>query len=582
VKLVCLGLLAALLSAQPAVFPLEEVQPGLEGTGKTVFSGAKVEEFHVRILGVLKNAGPKQSIILARLSGGPLEKTGILQGMSGSPVYIDGRLLGAVALAFPFTREPIAGIRPIEEMLRVSPSGGAGSAAARVSLWDRQLTHLFPRRQEFVSAGSRLVEIATPVSFGGFTAGTIDQFAPELTRIGLEPRGGIAGGGGSAGETVASSSIEPGSMISVLLLSGDMSIGADGTVTCIDGNRIYAFGHRFLSVGRTSLPFTRSEVLALAPNLSTSFKISASRETLGAVTADYSTAVSGELGLRAAMAPLTIHVRGPEGRSQYRMEMVNDSYLSPFLLQMALYSAIDATERTLGSSSISVRGRIEFENGIQPVRLDDMYAGAGNIPLQASLGTAIPMAYALQSGFSALKMKAVSVDVDVYNEKRYWQIDQVWPGKATVRPGESVELTVVLTGENGAEQTHRVTYKVPIGAPDGALHFTVADAATTNLTEYLYLAGEPKQSPEQVVSLLNGLRTNTGVYVRVWRAERGYRVRGRSLPAPPASVSLILGGKRSPAGGASVSYSSKLAELAIDLGTAVVTGSKTIQVEVKQ
>ena len=566
---------------------MRDLRGGQEGVGRTVFSGSEIEEFGVEILGVLENAGPRQSIILGHLSGGPLERTGVLQGMSGSPVYIDGKLVGAVALAFPFTSEPIAGIRPIEEMLR-RPANPVGQPIARASLLDRRLTSLFPEREEFLAAGGRLTEIATPVSFSGMTQRTIEEFAPELRAIGLEPRAGLAGGGSAGPAMGAPESVKPGSMISVLLLTGDMMVGADGTVTHVDGSEIYAFGHRFLSVGSTELPFTRSEVITLAPNLSTSFKISASRETLGAITADYSTAVAGELGRRAAMVPVAIKVFGHRGNNaaerlfEYGMEMVNDRYLAPFLLQMAVYSAIDATERTLGASSIALSGEITFDNGVTPIRLDDMYAGDGNVPRDASLGAAIPMAYLLQSGFDDLRLKGVTIEIRVFDERRLWQVDQVWPDKQKVRPGEELELSVVLIGDNGQERVHRAKYQVPVGAPEGTLNITVADAMTVNLSEYRHLADTRQRSSAQVVTLLNELRRNTSAYVRLWRYERGYTVQGHNLPAPPASVSLLLGRAQPAVGGASLSYSSKIAEIPVGAGDAVITGSKTIQVEVAE
>ena len=148
--------LAATIHAAPAIFPLKDIRAGQHGIGRTVFSGTRVEEFDVEILGVLENLGPKESIILGRLKGGPLEHTGVMQGMSGSPVYIDGKLAGAVALSFPFSKDPIAGIRPIEDMLRVQPDGPRVMA-----------------RERYVSRESRLEEIATPVSFSGFTSATL-------------------------------------------------------------------------------------------------------------------------------------------------------------------------------------------------------------------------------------------------------------------------------------------------------------------------------------------------------------------------------------------------------------------------
>ncbi len=582
------GLLVQALAAQTPIMPLAEVRAGMRGVGKTVFSGDRVEEFGVEILGVLENAGPKQSVILARLYGDPLEETGVLQGMSGSPVYIDGKLVGAVALAFPLATEPIAGIRPIEEMLQGAPPPAPKRAARQVTPWEKNLTRWLEGPAGFLAGGSRMMEIATPVSFSGFTRRTIDYFAPQLRALGLEPRQGMSGGGTRSAEVAPRAKLEPGSMISVLLVTGDMSVGADGTVTYVDGERIYAFGHRFLSVGATELPFARAEVLALAPNLATSFKISAARELLGAITADYSTAVRGELGRRAPLVPVSIRVKGPPRGAgaqrvfEYRMEMVNERFLTPFLVQMIVYSAIDATERTLGTETVVLRGEAEFENGIGPVRLDDVYAGEANVPVQASLGVAAPLAYLLQSGFDELRLKAIRLEVEVFPERRQWVIDQIWPSRKRVRPGESVDIMVALSGEDGAEQIHRVTYRVPPGAPTGPLYFTVADAMTTNLAEYYHLIGQRMRTPTQLVRLLNELRSNSGVYVRVWRPDRSYKVQGRSLPAPPPSVALVMGRTQPAAGGAATGYTSKVAELRIELGDAAVTGSKTIQVEVRE
>jgi hypothetical protein len=590
---VALSRLAALILAvislygQPGFFPLSEVRPGLRGTGKTVFSGDRVEEFSAEILGVLENAGPKQSVVLARLSGGPLDKAGVLQGMSGSPVYIDGKLLGAVAFTFAFSTEPLAGIRPIADMLRL-PGPGARPPQARVRLEDRQLSHVFEPPEEFVSGGGRLVEIATPLAFSGFTRGTLDFFAPQLRALGLEPAQGVSGGGTPPERLGDPRALQPGSAISVQLLSGDMSISADGTVTYIEDDRIYAFGHRFLSVGSTELPLARAEVLTVAPNLATSFKISAAREWMGAITNDFSAGVSGRLGRRAAMIPVSLSVRAwgegkqPERRTDYRLQMVNDRYLSPFLLQMAVYSAIDATERTLGTGSLAIRGRVEFQDGTAPLRVDEMYAGEGNVPLQVSLAAAVPMAFLLQGGFESLRPKNVELTIDVFNEKRQWQIDQVWPSRKSVRPGEEVELNILLAGDNGAELSRKARYRVPVGARPGTLNFTVADATTSNLADYQRLAGWKMRSANQLVSFLNGLRSNTHAYVRIWRAETGYRVQGLELPVPPASVALVLGRGQSAWSGAEMSSASEVAELRVDVGDAVVSGAKTIQVEIQE
>jgi hypothetical protein len=583
--------LAAALHAQTAFFPLKDVTPGLRGIGKTVFSGNRIEEFQVEVLGVLENIGPKQSLILARLSGGPLEKTGVLQGMSGSPVYIDGRLAGAVALAFPFAKEPIAGIRPIEEMVRVTEAGreSAPSQVARneVSLASllagRDLTRILPRRQEVSAGDTKLLDIATPVSFAGFTRETLDRFAPQLRALGLEPAQGLAAGGHADPHIGDPSTLKPGSMISVELMTGDMSIGADGTITYIDGSRIYAFGHRFLAIGSTALPFARAEVLALLPVMSSSFKISAPKEMMGAILQDRNTAIAGELGRAAAMAPVSISVsRAGRRLDSYQMELVNDRFLSPLLLQMAVFSTIDATERTVGASSFRVTGEVEFQGSAAPLKLNNMYAADTGSAMIASLSTAIPLAYVLQSGFDSLQVKKVSLDIESFDAKMQLQIDNVFVNRREVRPGEKVELTAILVGDNGSETARKVEYQVPLGATPGPLLFTVADGMTTNLTEFRQIIGAQPKSISQLISTVNNLRANTKAYVRVWRPEPAFQLEGEDFPDPPPSVALILAGAQTALGSVTQTRNSKLAELEIGAGDCAISGSKTIQVEVKE
>ena len=564
-RLIAAAIATAVLYAAPPIFPLKDIRAGQHGIGRTVFSGTKIEDFQVEILGVLENIGPRESIILARLKGGPLETTGVMQGMSGSPVYIDGRLAGAVALGFPLSKDAIAGIRPIEEMLRVDPDPkSAGNLAA-----------LPPPRRQVLAGDSRLEEISTPVSFSGFTAATLDHFGAQLRSLGLDPRQGVSGGGKPTGSLGDPSQIQPGSMISVQLLSGDMSVGADGTVTYIDGNRVYAFGHRFLAVGSTELPFARSEVLALLPNLSTSFKISAAREWMGTITEDLNSAVSGLMGRRAATVPLEIRI----GANAYHMSMVQDRVMTPLVMQMAVFSAIDQSQRSIGPATFSVRGHIDFDAG--SVRVDNVYSGDVSVAALASQGVATPLLYALSSGFDALKLKNAILEIAAVDRRSQMQIvDLAAPRQ--VRPGEDLDLTVALSGTNGVETLKNVRYRVPAGAPSGTLYVTVSDAAAMNMLELQPALGTPPQSPAQVLGLLNRLHSNTKAYLRLWRAESAYSVGGRDLPSPPPSLALILAHQQPGEMGLVNWRGSKLAEIEIPVGDNVVTGSKTVQVEVKE
>ncbi|HKD05791.1 MAG TPA: SpoIVB peptidase S55 domain-containing protein [Bryobacteraceae bacterium] len=575
---------AVFLAAEPCraaldIMPLKDIHAGMTGVGKTVFSGDKIEDFKVEILGILANTGPKQSLILARLSGGPLEHTGVMQGMSGSPVYIDGKLIGAVAMAFPFAKDPIAGVRPIEEMLRVDSMTSNPAPTRRAAVANGDLASVFPARGVAGFGDTRMMDVATPVSLSGFTSGAVERFSAGLRALGLEPRQGISLGGAPEMRMGDPSMLKPGSMISVELMTGDMSVGADGTLTCIDGDRVYAFGHRFLAVGPTELPFTRSEVMTLLANVNTSFKISSAHELMGVISQDRDSAITGLVGKRAATLPLDISVgEGLNTVGDYHMQMVNDRFLSPFLLQMAVFSSIDATQRSTGASSIDVRGSIDFENRKDSVTLHNVYAADTGTPLQAATLTAVPLSYLMQAGFGALKIQRISLRLEASNVKNDLNIGQVYLSRRDAKAGDTVELMTLLDGENGVELTRSVKYTIPPGTAPGTLYFTVADGNQTSIAELKQIVAETPASAEQLISTVNRVRPNDKTYIRVWRAEPAYEVQGEELPDPPPSLALVLGSTQS----VSQNRNSKIAEIVIDAPGMMVTGSKTVQLEVKE
>ena len=389
--------LAPLLHAAPDIFPLKDVRAGQHGIGRTVFAGNRIEEFQVEILGVLENIGPRQSIILARLSGGPLADTGVMQGMSGSPVYIDGKLVGAVALGFSEAKDAIAGIRPIEEMLRVEPRAPDGSSPP------------LPRRAPASSAA----ECAWKKSPRRLRSPDSPRRRSNISRRSFASWASIRGKAFPAAANPADalgdpSTLEPGSMISVQLISGDMTVGADGTVTAIDGDRIYAFGHRFLATGPTDLPF-------------------AQRRSAGAAaeSVEFVQDFAGARNGWAPSQPIAIR-RFPEStgrrahrsrrwrfawaQNTYRMQLVQDRVMTPLVAQMAVFSAIDSTERSVGAATYSVRGQLDFEGGT--VQLDNVYSGDVGDGGDRGSGRGDAARYALHSGFDALRLKSITLDID--------------------------------------------------------------------------------------------------------------------------------------------------------------------------
>ncbi len=574
------------LAGATTFFPLQDVKPGLRGIGRTVFQGNRVENFDVEILGVLQNAGPKQAIILAKLSGGPLAETGVLQGMSGSPVYIEGKLLGAIALGFPFSKEPIAGIQPIEQMIRDSTATTEVEPRKPKSYSELASAELQQLAAIQVSPAStypsRLRAISTPLALGGFSESTLRAFSNGLRGLGFDPQEGA--GTGAPTSTTYTGTVEPGSMISVQLMTGDLNVSADGTVTHIDGKRVYAFGHRFLTTGTTDLPFARSDVLALLPSMNTSFKISAPRELVGSMTNDRSTAVSGEIGRPAHLVPLEVTMTGATGLHRYNIRLVNDRLLTPFLTQMALFSIVDSTERMAGAGSLRVDGRVEFEGNVPPLDLSNAFASDSNVALSATVNLVVPLAYALQTGFSELRPKHISFTIRSDEKKDQLQIDQVWLSQREARPGETITINSVLAGENGFQVQKAVQYRIPVGAPVGRLYFTVSDANLLNFSQLAGLTPTSVRSPRQLIEILNDIRPSDKAYVRVWRQEPSFGLPGADLTDPPPSVAMVLSRNSSSVGGGGLVLSSgaEIAEIPVLADGFVVSGSKTVQLDIKE
>lgn len=593
--------------AQPAILPLAEVRAGMLGVGKTVFSGSQIEEFQVEVLGVIENAAPGQSVILARIQGGPLANTGVIQGMSGSPVYVDGRLMGAIALGFPMAKEPVCGIRPIEEMLQLDPTVTQQARATgllspspaltrRVLPGDASVDHVFPGPPKIAAGGSVLEPIRTPLLLSGFSDGTLRHFAPVADRLGFSLSQGFSGAGALAGAqqaagsrplAAATAAVVPGSMISVQLMRGDMQVAADGTVTHVDGNRLYAFGHRFLAIGTAELPFAQSEVITVLPNLNTSFKITRSGGHLGVIRQDRSVGIAGQLGATARMAPVRVRLNRSDRagnllqQRDYRMEMVRDPFVAPLLLQMAVFSAVDSSERSVGAATLSVDATLRFEDGVPPLRIRNLHAGGALVGLLGALGVSIPAGYALQSGFQELALAEVDIELSLQEQRQELRLEQMWSSTNQASPGQEVQIHAVLLDPGGAEERRSFRYRIPRGAPSGPLYLSAADASTLNLLEFPRFSSLIPRSPQQLLSLINGLRTNNRLYLRVWRQEPTYSIQGADLPAPPPSAALILDRSTDVKGGRSAIQNAALAELSVDLGNYAVTGAKTIKLEVK-
>ncbi len=379
-------------------------------------------------------------------------------------------------------------------------------------------------------------------------------------------------------------------MISVQLLSGDMSISADGTVTYVDGTRVYAFGHRFLETGFTDLPFARADVLAVVPSLNTSFKLSAAREWVGTVMSDRSTAIAGEMGRAARTVPLSISVRSADtGLHDYHFQVVNDRLLTPFVTQTVLFSALDVTERAIGAATLRLHGQVAFEGGIPPLNIADIFVSDSGLIQQVAGNAVVYLGFVLGAGFTDLHIKNISFTLEPIESKRQLRIAQAWASPSSARPGDTVQVTALLQGENGLELTRSVPYQIPIGAPTGFLNFSIADALSLNSMDFAGLAQSSLRSPQQLIQTVNAYRSADSVYLRVWRQQPAFTISG-PLPGgeitdPPPSAMLILADTSSSANSNATLTStrgSQIAEFKMPVAGYVVSGAKTIQVEVKE
>ena len=614
VKILLSGTLTGTANAQ-GFFPLQNVRPGLRGVGRTVFTDSKIDEFQVEILGVLENPGPRQPIVLARLSGGPLAETGVQQGMSGSPVFIDGKLLGAIALGFPFSKEPIAGIQPIEDM--IAEAGGeaaglgqpAGFEPPIMATWRFHGIRLLKGSGNESTKGDTDPALATPfgslsrllipLSLSGFGPSITEALTGEFRGLGFGALAGISAKDQTrtappvlkmASRAGATAVVTPGSMISVGLLTGDMNITADGTVTFVNGNKVYAFGHRFLNIGSTELPFAHSEVLAVVPSVSSSFKLSTPREWVGTVLSDRATGISGEIGRSAHTVPLSVTVHSTvTGTHSYHFQVVNDRFLTPFITQAALFSVLDATERTIGRGTVELSGEADWDGNLPPLRTRDTFVTDSGLAQQVAIDAVVPLAFVLGGGFQKINLKQMTFNLRANESKQELRVAQAWASTHEVRPGESLQITALLQGENGFEMSRSVTYRVPPGAAAGPLNFTVSDGNTLNFPEFAGLAQSASRSPADLIQMINAFRDTDTVYVRIWRPQPFFTVGGPSpfgeLTDPPPSAALILADPSDSAtsnAALTITRGSTVAELSTPVAGYVVSGAKTLQVDVKE
>ena len=596
------GCFLAVLPAATVTMPVHEVRAGMRGTGLTVFAGAERSEFTAQIIGVLENSfGPRRNLILARLDGGPLAESGVIQGMSGSPVYVDGRLVGAVSYSLgSFSKETIAGITPIDEMLRddSGPSVRAARAAPELALplAADSLTGLLSTRLERpapfaarpgdvdaaglpadagASYGIRLRPIATPLTLSGFTPAAFDRIASTFGPAGLAPVvGGTVAAGAAAQFDVP---LQAGDAVGVSLMQGDLSMAGTGTVTLVDEGRVHAFGHPFYNLGSSRFPMTRAWVHAVLPSQLISSRIATVGETLGTIDQDRSSGISGSLGPGPRLVPVRITLDAPERQrtDTFEFEVVDDPIFTPLLAYNAMLNTLFSHSRQTGAATYAVRGEVTLADH-PTARFEETFAGNAATVL-ASAYVAGPLTALVDNGLESVTVERVDVSVTARDGTRTAELERVWLDDPRPRRGRTAPLRLAIRSRDGEVDVRTVMVDLP-SAVRGRVRLLVADGATLAREERQQagLAARPTDL-RHLIDALNTARRNDRFYVQLRRSDAGAVVNGRRLPSLPRSVLDVLGGDRPGAGLARIS-SAALREWEVPLDR-VVTGARVIDLD---
>jgi hypothetical protein len=546
------------------------------GVGRTVFRGDAVEEFTVRVIGTLKNVvAPQRDLILAKLEGGPLAETGVIAGMSGSPVYIDGRLVGAVSYQLgQFPKEAIAGITPIAEMTDATAMAGtvrasrpvplaldrASSPDELLGLWRRELGQARPfaasAAEVLVTATSGdmprhvatdLRPISVPLVSSGFAPGVLDGLTPALQQAGF-----VAVQGPAAPPAVAATppTLAPGDAVGVALLSGDFALGATGTVTEVDGDRVYAFGHPLYNLGPIAFPMTRAHVIAVLPSLVSSSKLASLGAVVGTVSQDRATAIAGRLGPAPSLIPVEVTLNSRRGPSRrFSFGVADDQLFTPLLTYLAVANVITSYQRQTGAATYVVRGRARVANQ-EALAFDDVFVGDQGAA-NAAAYVAGPLTALYRNATSKFTLEGITLSIDAEETTRTAVIERAWVDDATVTPGRDVALHVVVRTSTGEEQLLHQTVSIPSHAT-GTLHLVVSDGPRLGLQDLRDARRAELQPVGQIVRASNRARRSNRIYVRLTAPAAGAVIDGELMPGLPASVAGVIDGDRPSSGAASL------------------------------
>jgi hypothetical protein len=545
------------------ILPLSQVHQGMQGYAYTIFAGDSVEKFDLEVIGIMPNfLGPRQSIILVQLKGPKVEHTGVVAGMSGSPVYLEGKLAGALSLKLGvFTKEAIAGVTPIEDVLRPTAADNAPSISAQ-----QFALPIEAASRTGLPSGSALEPIATPLVFSGFQSATLQQFAPQIQNYGF-----VAAQGGTAAPRPEDAHLVPGDMAGMVLVQGDASINSACTVTAVQDNRVFLCGHPFLSLGDVQLPMARSRVVTTLASELASTKIVNVGGAIGTITGDHLTAVTGRLGTPPAMIPLDLAIANGTAEKKLHFELVNHPKLTPLLIALTTFNGLTQNAIYGEGTTLRLSGEIRVQ-GHATVHIENTYA-----PGDALSPDGLPIALSVQSIFMRLltntyeapSVEHIALRVESISGRQSFTIDSAWLEKGEAAPGETVRVRVLLHPYRGAARIEETTVRVPDQIARGtSLRVLVTDGELLNRASrgFVFSGGAgPATGLDQLITLLNRERRNDRLYVGLFVPSPTILWDDKELPNAPLSQINVIDGRPAP-GSVQVLRESLASEASVPLG----------------
>jgi SpoIVB peptidase S55 len=553
---------------------VSQIRPGMKGVGRTVMVGTKLEEFGAEVLGVMRDVSPGRDMVLCRLTGCNLEHAGIIQGMSGSPIYIDGKLLGAVAFAWEFAKDPIAGVTPFSQMCQYVRSNDRRIAAeskersgdlshastfqvpllidglADDGVHDNSMSSSQPLT---VSGGGMggMTPIVTPLAASGFGTRALTLLGDRLRPLGMAPMSG-----GAAPERVVREDgdrpLVPGSPLSIAMVTGDFDLSGIGTVTHVEGDRVYGFGHPMFSLGACEFPMMTGYIHTVYPRASVSMKMGSPLKVVGVIDTDVSTSVAGRIGLKPDMLPLAVRVKTSRfaDAHTYRVQMVREPVLLPNLIMAVLTNAIDTEGNLPEELTAQLTATIHLK-GFDPITVADTFSGQrytgpmGAAALFSPLASMVNML--VRNSMAPVRIESIDCDLQIEPGRKVAQIEMVRLVSDTVEPGHDLKAIVTLKPFKGERETVEVTIPIPANFPEGPSEAVFCDAA--NRIRRAFRNDPALLEPRDLGSLIQTIRLQTepkrtAVYALVPSTERGLSVQGQSLPNLPGSVRAVFASKR--------------------------------------